>query len=224
VNTFHDWKPPVSENILRDNGGFTLARLDLKRDGAGWRVLKQEILPMTANTAPADPAVVDKIGTFETAIRNADKPLGDLKESLDEQKILTVFLGALTQIPGTQAVAYSQQSIREDWPSGPLTSSRVFNTIPWTTPLVQLTLTPGQIDRLGKYNGMVILKQANVPAGQPLTVTTSKFFASLLAQELGLPHDAIRDAGAGSEFDYFVQYLAKAPRPLPTETPGGWIK
>lgn len=223
-NTFHDWKPPVSENILRDNGGFTLARLDLKRDGAGWKVLKQEILPMTANTAAADQNVVDKVAAFEAPIRNADKPLGDLATTLDEASILNVLLGALAQVPGTQAAAYSVQSIRDEWPSGPLTASRVFNTVPWTTPVVQLTLTPDQLARLGKFNGMVILKQASAPPDQPLVVTTSKFFASLLAQEVGLSHDAIRDAGVGSEFDYLVEYLAKSPRPLPTEAPAGWTK
>ena len=220
--TYYDWNPPVSENILRDNGGFTLARLDLKRDGDSWRVLHQEILPMTANTAPADQAVVDKIARFEEPIRRADKPLGELPEATSEDDILTVYLTALTQIPGTQVAAYSRQSIREEWPAGPLTASRVFNSLPWTTPLVQLTLTPAQLDSLSKLNGMVIFKKNDLPAGQAVTVTTSKFFASLLAQQLGLPAGAIRDAAVGSEFDYFVGYLAKAPRPLSFTAPEGW--
>ena len=220
--TFYDWKPPVSENILRDNGGFTLARLDLKRDGNSWRVLHQQILPMTANTASADEALVQKIAGFQDAIRKADKPLGDLSEAISEDDILAGYLTALTQVPGTQVAAYSRQSIREEWPAGQLTASRVFNSLPWTTPLVQLTLTPDQLARLGKFNGMVVLKRADLPAGQPVTVTTSKFFASLLGQELGLPAGAIRDATVGSEFDYFVSFLAKAPRPLAFTTPEGW--
>ncbi len=221
--TFHDWKPPVSENILRDNGGFTLARLDLKRDGNSWRVLSQQVLPMTANTAPADPALIQKIARFEEPIRHADKKLGELHDTVPEDQILAAYLTALTQIPGTQVAAYSRQSIRGEWPAGTLTASRVFNSLPWTTPLVQLTLTAPQLERLGKFNGMVILKQQNLPAGQPVVVTTSKFFASLLAQELKLPPGTIRDAAAGSEFDYFVSFLAKAPQPLPFGTPGGWI-
>jgi hypothetical protein len=222
--TFHDWKPPVSENILRNNGGFTLARLDLRRDGNSWRVLKQQVVPMTANTAPADNALVEKIAALEQPIRRADKPLGDLPEPLSEDNILSAYLIALSQIPGTQAAAYSRQSIREDWPSGPLTASRVFNSLPWTTPLVQLTLTPGQIERLGKYAGIVVMRQRGLPPGEAVTVTTSKFFASLLAQEIGLPASAIRDATVGSEFDYFVEYLGKAPRPLSTATPEGWTR
>jgi hypothetical protein len=69
---------------------------------------------------------------------------------------------------------------------------------------------------------MVVLKKNDLPAGQPVTVTTSKFFASLLAQQLGLAPGAIRDAAVGSEFDYFVSYLSKAPRPLSLTSPEGW--
>jgi hypothetical protein len=221
--TFYDWKPPVSENILRDNGGFTLARLDLKRDGNSWRVLRQEILPMTANTAPADQDLVQKIARFAEPIRRADKKLGELQEAVTEDQILSGYLAALTHVPGTQVAAYSRQSIRDEWPAGTLTASRVFNSLPWTTPLVQLTLTPGQLDRLGKFAGMVILKRQDLAAGQPAVVTTSKFFASLLAQELRLPPGAIRDAAVGSEFDYFVRYLANAPQPLSFDIPGGWV-
>jgi hypothetical protein len=222
--TYYDWKPPVSENILRDNGGFTLARLDLKRDGDSWRVLRQEILPMTANTAPADEAVVQKIARFETPIRSADKPLFELQEAVPEDQILLSYLNALTEVPGTQIAAYSRQSIREEWPSGTLTASHVFNSLPWTTPLVQLSLTPEQIDRLGKFTGMLMLKRKDLPAGAPVTVTTSKFFASLLAQELKLPAGTIRDAAVGSEFDYFVSYLARTAQPLSFAVPEGWSK
>jgi len=220
--TFYDWKPPVSENILRDNGGFTMARLNLKRDGNSWRVLSQQVLPMTANTAPADEELVQKIARFEQPIRSADKKLGELQEAVPEDQILAIYLAALTEVPGTQTAASSRQSIREEWPSGTLTASRVFNSLPWTTPLVQLTLTPDQLDRLGKFNGMALLRRQDLPAGQPAVVTTSKFFASILAQELQLPPGTIRDAAVGSEFDYFVSYLAKAAQPLSDTTPGGW--
>jgi hypothetical protein len=220
--TRYDWKPPVSENILRDNGGFTLARLDLKREGNSWRVLEQKTLPMTANTAPAEQGIVQKIATFAEKIRQADKPLGELSESMPEDQILLGYLAALTEIPGTQIAAYSRQSIRDEWPAGPLTASRVYNSLPWTTPLVQLTLTADQVGRLGKFRGMMLLKRQDLPADQPVVVTTSRFFASLLAQELGLPAEAIREAEQGSEFDYFVGYLSKAPQPLAFAVPAGW--
>jgi hypothetical protein len=225
--TFYDWKPPVSENILRDNGGFTIARLDLKRDGDSWRVLHQELLPMTANTAPADAEVVNQIALLADEIRHADKPLGELSEAVTEDQILLGYLAALTEVPGTQIAAYSRQSIRDEWPAGSLTASRVYNSLPWTTPLVQLTLTPEQIARLGKFSGMTLLIRQDLPAGQPAVVTTSRFFGSLLAQELGLPPETLRDvpgsSGApGSEFAYFLSYLSKAPQPLAFAVPAGW--
>lgn len=221
-DTFHAWKPPVIENILRDNGGFTLARLDLKRDGAGWRVLRHELLPMTANTAPADATVVDKIAQLAEPIREADKPLGNLAESVPEDQILLGYLSSLTEVPGTQIAAYSRQSIRDEWPAGTLTASRVYNSLPWSTVLVQLTLTPEQVDRLGKFSGMQLLKREDLPPGQPAVVTTSRFFASLIAQAEGLPANAIRDASTGSEFDYFVAFLGRAPQPLRFAVPAGW--
>jgi 2',3'-cyclic-nucleotide 2'-phosphodiesterase (5'-nucleotidase family) len=226
--TFHDWKPPVSENILRDNGGFTIARLDLKRTAGGWRVLSQQLLPMTANTAPADPAVVARIADFTDQIRAADKPLGDLPVAMTEDQILLGYLTALSEVPGTQIAAYSHQSIREQWPAGPLTASRVYNSLPWTTPLVQLTLTPEQVERLGKISGMVLLRRQDLAAGQSAVVTTSRFFGSLLAQELGLPPQTLRPvstdptATSGSEFDYFVAFLARTSKPLDFTIPADW--
>lgn len=221
--TFYDWKPPISENILRDNGGFTLARLDLKRDGDKWTVLRQELLPMTANTAPADERIVAAISGLKDRIAEADKPIDHLDDPITEDEILLGYLTALKAVPGTEIAAYSRQSIRSDWPAGELTASRVFNSLPWTTTLVQLSLTPAQIEQLGRVNGMVFLRKADLPDDRPLTVTTSRFFASLLAQELDLPAGTIQPAGTASEFDFFLEHLTNAPKPLGFGTPDGWI-
>jgi hypothetical protein len=222
ADTFYPWKPPVSENILRDNGGFTIARLDLERQGNAWRVLHQQVLPVTANTAPADEAVVQTVAQFAGTIRLADRRLGELQEAVAEDQILLGYLRSLAQVPGTQLAAYSRQSIRAEWPAGTLTASRVFNSLPWTTPLVQLTLKPDQLARLGKFSGMVFLVKNDAPAGQPVTVTTSKFFASLLAQAEGLSPESMRPIGAGSEFDDFVAFLAQSPPPASLTVPEGW--
>lgn len=220
--TFYDWKPPVSENILRDNGGFTMARLDLKRDGDGWRVLKQELLPMTANTAPASQPVVARITAFAEQIRQADRPLGELAEAVPESDILIGYLAALTEVPGTQIAAYSRQSIREEWPAGELRASRVYNSLPWTTSIVQLTLTPEQLARIGAVGNLTLLRQEGLPADQPVTVTTSQFFGALIAREFQLPAEAIREAGVGTEFEFFLRALARAPQPLTLAAPAGW--
>jgi len=222
-STFYDWKPPVSENILRNNGGFTLARLDLKQDGDNWRVLKQELIPMTANTAEADPSLTDRIAQFRKPIEDADKPLGELAEPIPAEAILTGYLAAIAAIPGTDIAAYSRQSIRSDWPEGMLTASRVFNSLPWTTSIVQMTLTPAQLEKLGSLAGIVYLRRKDLPADQAaFVVTTSRFFASLLAEELRMPASEMRATPHKSEFDYFVDALSQAPKPLSFSVPEGW--
>ncbi len=221
-STLYDWTPPVSENILRNNGGFTLARLDLKRDGDNWRILRQELLPMTANTAAADNSIVERISDYAGEISKADRTLDELRDPVPEDQILRGYLAALSQIPGTQVAAYSRQSVRSNWPAGTLNSSRVFNSLPWTTAVVQLTLTPDQLGALGELSGMVFLKKANLPADSPVIVTTSRFFASLITDQLGLPASNIQTTAAPSEFDAFIDYLAAAPKPLTFALPEGW--
>ncbi len=221
-STLYDWNPPVSENILRNNGGFTLARLDLKRDGETWRILRQELLPMTANTAPPDEALIKTIAAYSDPISTADRSLDELRDPVPEDQILRGYLAALSQIPGTQVAAYSRQSIRSSWPAGTLNASRVFNSLPWTTAVVQLSLTPEQLGALGELSGMVFLKKSDLPADSTVTVTTSRFFASLLADQLGLPASSLLPTAASSEFDAFVDYLAAAPKPLTFAIPEGW--
>ncbi len=220
--TLYDWSPPVSENILRNNGGFTLARLDLKRDGDDWRVLRQELLPMTANTAAADPVVAKKIAAYAESIAQADRTIDELRDPVPEDQILRACLSALSEIPGTQVAVYSRQSIRADWPAGPLTASRVFNSLPWTNSIVQMTLTPDQLGQVGELSGMVFLQKEATPMDTEITITTSRFFASLIADQLDLPASAMRETEASSEFDTFVAYLTAAPKPLTFTLPPGW--
>jgi len=210
---FLDWKPPVSVNILRNNGGFALARLDLKRDGKSWRVLKHELLPMTANTAPADKRITDAIAQFAGPISRADTKLGDLAENVSEESILTIYLGALAAVPGTDAAVYSRQSIRSDWPAGELRASQVFNSLPWTTPVVQLSLDADQLARAVKDLNLAVISRGENPGGVR-TVTTSRYFGRLIAAKLGLPADALREAPYPTEFDYFTAYLKSHPDAL----------
>ncbi len=217
---FLDWQPPVSVNILRNNGGFALSRLDLKRDGKGWRVLKHQLLPMTANTAPADAAVVEDIEKFAPAIGAADTRLADLPDTVTAGAILRIYLAALAAVPGTDAALYSLQSIRTDWPGGELRASEVFNSLPWTTPVVQLSLTPEQVSTVAADLDLAVLEKEG-PAAASLTVTTSQFFGRLIAAKLGLPADALRETAQKSEFDYFVAFLKTQPD-LTGGTPAGW--
>ena len=217
---FLDWQPPVSVNILRNNGGFALSRLDLKRDGKSWKVLKHQLLPMTANTAPADVKVTDDVARFAPAIAAADARLAELPDTVNAGTILKIYLNALAAVPGTDAALYSLQSIRNDWPAGELRASEVFNSLPWTTPIVQITLTAEQMATAAKELDLVAVEKDTLPAG-PLTVTTSQFFGRLIAAKLGLPANALRDTGQKSEFDSFVAFLKTQPD-LSGSAPAGW--
>jgi len=219
---FYDWKPPVSLNILRNNGGFALARLDLRRDGDSWKVLKHQLIPMTANAAPADTAVVEAIARFAPDITRSDTKLADLPEAVSPEALLRIYMTALAAEPGTEAVLYSSQSIRTGWISGELRSSQVFNSLPWTTPVVQLTLTPEQIASAVADLNLAVL-QKDGASSATLTVTTSQFFGRLIAAKLGLPLDAIREGGQKSEFDYFIAFLKANPGAVSaTDVPAGW--
>jgi hypothetical protein len=220
--TFYDWTPPVSENILRNNGGFTIARTDLKRDGDSWSVMKQELVPMTANTATRDDQVIEEIAQYTEEIEAADIFIANLPNNVSEEDILISYLTALSQLPDTEVAVYSRNSVRTSWPAGRLTASRVFNSLPWTTALVQMTLTPDQLRQLGEIGGVVFLRKDGITADASVTITTSRFFASVLSERLGLPAEVMRDTAKPSEFDYFVQYLTASPKPLTFAVPAGW--
>lgn len=204
--------PPVSLNILRNNGGFALARLDLKREGDSWKVLGQRLLPMTANTATPDEATVQTISAFSPTIAAADAQLADLASPMDQDRILKSYMASLASLPGSNAVLYSKQSIRTDWPAGPLTASRVFNSLPWTTPLVQIQMTRNQFDEAIESLGMEGILREGLAEDKPLTVVTSEFFARLIARRLEIS-DATLNAVqvAPSEFDFFVEAIAENP-------------
>jgi len=173
--SFPDWNPPVSQNILRDNGGFTLARLDLKKtDGGKWQVLDARLVPMTANYAPSDQKVLQLIEQFAPAIQQADLFITKLSTPLDEERVLQSFLTSLTLVPESTAVAYSRESVRAGFPAGELRASAIFNALPWTTPIVQLPVTPAMLDKLQQQNPRIKFWKfmPAIPAIDPLDETT----------------------------------------------------
>lgn len=208
------WNPPVSMNILRDNRGFAVARLDLKREGGRWKVLSQQIIPMTANTAPADPEIVAAIAKFREVIAAADKQVANLATAMTPDQILNAYFEALLGVPGTEAAVYSRQSIRSDWPAGPLRASAVFNALPWTTPLLQAEVPREALRQAAAGLGLE-LRWKEVPEaeeqekGGTVRVTTSEFFWRLLSARMGIPANAATPAGAPSEFDFFVENLER---------------
>lgn len=222
-NGFVDWTPPVSLNILRNNGGFALARLDLVREGNHWKVLRHELLPMTANVAPADSAIVAGVEKFSKAIAAADTPVLELESPVDAGKILKIYLSALATIPGTDAVAYSGESIRSDWPSGSLRASGIFHSLPWTTGLAQIRMSSGQLTALSRLG--LVRVAANVPPdSDSVTLTTSRYFADLIAREPEMEGVAVSDLPQTSEFDFFLQYLRSKPGAISGDFPADWTE
>jgi len=218
---FIDWRPPVSENILRNNGGFALARVDLKKDGSGWKVIGHELIPMTANAAPVDPVVAERIAAFAPAIRAADQPVATLSAGIGQPQILESYMVALSRVPGTDAVVYSPQSIRSDWPAGELRAGVVFNSLPWTSAIVQIPVSAEVMGRLcGETKFKVLSKSA--AAGGATVLTTSRFFLSIIAREYGLDPASAKDAGQPGEFDYYVASLRADPGLLSGTPDAGW--
>lgn len=220
ANGFVDWKPPVSLNILRNNGGFAMARLDLVRSGAGWKVLHHELVPMTANNTPADEKVAAAIEKFSGAIQAADSPISELPAPVGVSRILDIYMAALATVPGTGAVAYSEESIRSDWRAGTLRASEVFNSIPWNTGLVQITLSQDQLQSLAGAKILRIAKRT--PDEGPVVLTTSKFFGQLIAKQPGMENIELADLAGTSEFDFFLGYLKANPGAIASGPAPGW--
>ena len=220
ANGFVDWKPPVSLNILRNNGGFTVARMDLARDGSGWKVLRHELVPMTANNAPADENVAAAIEKFSGAIRAADFPVCELPGPVGVDRILEIYMSALATVPGTSAVAYSSESIRSDWRAGTLRASQVFNSIPWETGLVQMKLSPGQLRSLADSKILRVAKRDGDEG--PVLLTTSRFLGRLIAGQPQIAGVEITGLPVTSEFDFFLSYLKANPGAIASGPDTGW--
>jgi hypothetical protein len=201
-----NWVPPVSENILRRNLGFTVARMDLAWDAErGWTVLSQQLVPMTSNVARPDPSISVAIDQYAEAVRGADEVVGPLPGAFSKDEIFKTYLSALTEIEGVDGVVYSQESIRDAWPAGELRASAVYEALPWTSRLHRLSLSRVQLAKLKEVARMTILTKRG--AGDPVNVVTSEYFAAVISRHLGLPSLGANDIVADSEFSVFLRYL-----------------
>jgi hypothetical protein len=216
------WPVPVSENILRRNMGFTVARTDLERDSSGWKVVSQKLVQLTANTAAPDTAVIKDINRFAPQIIAADEVLGALEAPLLEGRIRELYMTALATVPGIDAVFYSGASVRSDWSKGILTASKLFDSLPWTDGLAMVTLSPEEQAGLAKIPDMVMLGRTGRKASAPLRLVTSQYFARLIETELGLAPDRVQILPGPSEFDFFKGWLKTHPGFVSMELPSGW--
>lgn len=217
---FSKWSLPVSENILRRNFGFTLARIDFERTSKGWKAKDSKLVKLTANTAPADAEIVKKIEVFSEPIKNADVTVGQLSSGVTEEQVLKCYMAALSELPGIDTVVYSPESIRAELPRGKLTASTLFAALPWTTDLCQLDLTAEQAESMAKVPDLARLEKS--PAGGPRRAVTSRYFAELLRRELGLQPAQVKMLGLGSEYEFFLKFAQKNPDLTAVKFPTEW--
>jgi hypothetical protein len=240
---FPGWEPPVLQNILRNNGGFTLARMDLRREGNSWKVLRRELIPMTANTAAPSQKAIELIERFAPQIEAADEVVRHLEAPVEELALLWAVLRSLTVLPGAEAVVYSPQSIRSPLQQGTLRASQLFNSVPWTTPLVSMEISPPEIELLSRVNPRMEFwlretppSESESPTAEPsptdelsptptettqfLAVVSSRYFLPIFERQLGRSINS--KEVASSDFGNFLQFLKTDPTALDFRLPPGW--
>jgi hypothetical protein len=222
--TYPKWPVPVSQNILRRNRGFTLSRLELKRQGDGWTAVQPpELIQLTANTSEADPEVVESLSTFGSDILQADQKVGNLPSDISRKQILDAYLQILRSQTEADVIVSSINSIRDHLESGPLKASRLFDVLPWTNDLEMFNIDRDAFRKLSALPELRILRREQLPA--QIKVVSSKFFARLIARELELDPMTFRPLGTGGEFDLLTRYLRSEGVETLTQPPSaeGWI-
>jgi hypothetical protein len=220
---FSSWGIPVSENILRQNRGFTVARVDMRRSKSGWKQEGQaKLIPLNANIAQADAEIIKLMSPYAGTIRKADEVLGQLMEDVSEEALLRWHLSNLSRIPGATCVFYSASSVRGGLDSGKLTAGKLYNALPWTNELNLIELTQEQYARLKQMKGYVILSRPGV--AQKPVVVSSRYFVRILQSTLGLKQEQVKTVGISNEFD-FAKAALKSGASLPSANPqpGDWI-
>lgn len=216
------WPLPVSENILRQNGGFSIARLDLVRKGAAWVPSgPPTLVQMTANTAPADPEIITEINRLAPTLKSADENLATLDKTLTEARLLPSYMKLLVLRFQADAVLFSTASIRSEIPAGTVTANKLYAALPWSNPLAVLHITPAQLARSAAMTGHAVLQKKNPPAETRLL--TSLFFARLLQDRLGLPDSALEIIPGSHEFENAKAMVKARPSSLADASiPEGW--
>lgn len=223
AGNYDSWPVPVSENILRQNRGFAIARLDLRVvPGAKPEVMRNELIQLTANTAAPSADIVARMEKFKPRLEAADSEVGEVTEALSREDILQTYLQSLATQGGGDAVLYSIESIRAEWPQGPLRFSRVYEALPWDNSVVSIELTPGEWANLRASGGLVLIVREGLEPSQNVKLTTSAFFAARLRDDLGIAPARIRALGPEPENQRFAGYLkshGKIGKPKPL---AGW--
>jgi len=216
------WPLPVSENILRQNGGFSVARLDLVRKGSAWvPSTPPTLVQMTANTAPADPEIIAEINRLAPVVKSADENLASLDKTLTESRLLPSYMRLLALRFQADAVLFSTASIRSEIPAGTVTANKLYAALPWSNPLAVLHITPAQLAQSAAMTGHAVLQKRNPPANTRLL--TSLFFARLIQDRLRLPDSAVEIIPGSNEFENAKDMVKARPSSLADASiPEGW--
>jgi hypothetical protein len=214
------WPLPVSENILRQNKGFTIARTDLRRSGTSWRVTRSELVQMTANSAPASERIQAVLAPFAEPIQRADRVLGALDRAWNTEEILLLYMGSLAGIGGAESVLYSPQSIRAEWARGDLTASMVYETLPWDNDLLVLETDRETYQKLAAMPAIHRLEQRT--GRSPVRFVTSAYFADIFQRVGGDRIRMVSSVQEGGEYERFCRYLKAHPDALRRGCPPGW--
>ncbi len=212
AENFFPWAVPVTQNLLRENRGFTVSRVELKRDGDGWRVLRHELVTMNTPDLPRDQDIELRLESFATQIRDADAVLTTLEATASREAVLEHCLACFTQVDGVNAVLYSIESIRDSLAAGEVRASQLYTSMPWTGELVKVVLSGEQVKELagtGRYQ-IAHVRSTNLDAPDALTLMTSRYFAQLIKNQFQLPSTALEVLPGTSEFQAFRDALAKS--------------
>lgn len=219
------WEPPVAENILRENRGFTICRTDLKRENGAWRVLSSRLVSANTIQAAPDSELAALIEKHRAAIEAADKPVATLPEPLDKPAILSLLLRCLATAGHADLVAYSPNSVRGELPGGPLKASRLFGVLPWTSPIATLALRPEEIERALAASPVAVLRKTDAAPDDNgfLHLVSGRFLAEVIRDALALPEERLSLMPDSSEFGFFAATLEQRFDELLAGPPPGWV-
>lgn len=214
------WDPPISENILRNNLGFTIARMDLKKTPSGWAVLRREVVPASTLGLKPHPVLERDLAELKESIGAADQTVGRLPRAMNHSQIYALYLAAMATVKDAEAVVYSPEAIRDEWPAGELRASAVFHAFPWTGPLRRITMSREQFEELRNLPRLDVRYRET--GGANVHVVTSHYFADVVALHLGVDPAGFGEVVAPAEFDFFVAYLKSLPEIAPPGSNALW--
>jgi 5'-nucleotidase/UDP-sugar diphosphatase len=112
---------------------------------------KNELLPVSPESAPADPQVARIVDKYEARVKpEFSKTIGtaavDLKRSFDgESNLGDLICDAMRSSSGARIGFQNRGGIRADIPAGPVTMDEVFTALPFDDNIVSMDLTGKQI-------------------------------------------------------------------------------